>query len=127
MIRRKTAAYQMVSERAGRRCRFFCDRSGALVYTSDPLPTDDREDSLMWAWYGGGRKHFNLCPSCGRWVSDPMYNADTLECVACSPWEAQPIFCPHCGEKVAQSDVFCPHCRKRLRYGKEVKEHETNG
>ena len=127
MSYRKTAAYQIVSDRMGRRCRFFCDLSGALVYTSDPLPADTQEDGLLWAWYGEGRKHFNLCRSCGRWVCDPMYNADTLECVACSPWEEQPVFCPHCGEKVSGNEIFCQSCRRRLRYGKEVVDHETDG
>ncbi len=127
MIHRKTASYQIVSDQTGRRCRFFCDLSGALVYISDPAPADAQEDELLWAWYGEARKHFNRCRSCGRWISDPMYNADTLECVACSPWEGPPVFCPNCGEKVSETEVFCPSCRKRLRYGKEVIDDEANG
>jgi len=46
-----------------------------------------------------------------------MYNADTLECVECSPWEEHPRYCPHCGSKVKSADVFCNRCGVRLMYG----------
>lgn len=111
-----TARYRRVIDPQGIRYQFFCDVSGALVHTTDVL-TDDEP---VRAWKDGVRKHFSRCQRCGKWVSDPMYNAETLECVQCSPWEEQPAFCPQCGERVAEDAIFCHSCKARLRYaGKE--------
>jgi len=112
MNEHRTARYRKISEGGGIRYLFFCDLSGALVCTSDIQMKDD----LMNAWNGSGKQLFNHCHQCGRWVSDPMYNAETLNCVCCSPWEEQPAFCPQCGEKVAGEDAFCHKCHARLKY-----------
>ena len=90
--------------------QFFCDLSGALVCTVKHADTP--ED----AWEETARQHFSQCRKCGRWVSDPMYNAETLQCVQCSPWEETPAFCPQCGERVMDDDMFCHHCNARLKY-----------
>ena len=98
---RRTATYRKLFEPGGVRYQFFCDVSGALVCTTDVLP----DDEPVRAWKDEAKKHFSRCQRCGRWVSDPMYNAETMQCVQCSPWEEQPAFCPQCGKKVAQTAV----------------------
>ena len=113
MDRRKTAACRKLFEPAGVRYQFFCDLSGALVCTT----ALQREDDPERAWNSEGKANFNHCRRCGRWVSDPMYNVETLECVRCSPWEETPCYCPHCGERVQEGDTFCPKCSNRLKYG----------
>ena len=112
MDEHRTAKYQKIFERGGVRYRFFCDLSGALVCTTGIQAKDDITD----AWNKKGKPMFNLCQRCGRWISDPMYNPETLECVQCSPGEEEPIFCSHCGEKVADDGVFCHRCHARLKY-----------
>lgn len=88
---------------------FYCGLSGALVCTvkhaAGPQP----------AWESGGRRHFNRCRRCGRWVCDTMYNPDTLQCVDCSAWEEQPAFCPQCGARVTEDAQFCRSCAMEKR------------
>jgi len=108
----RTARYKKISESGKDRYLFFCDLSGALVCASDL----QEEADLLQEWNSKGRPMFNQCRRCGRWVSDPMYNAETLECVQCSPWEEQPAFCPQCGERAAEDAAFCQRCRARLKY-----------
>lgn len=81
------------------------------------------EEALEKAWRLEVREHFNLCHKCGKWVSDVMYNPNTLECVQCSPWEEKSAFCPRCGENVLNDNIFCHHCGGRLQYG----EGESDG
>lgn len=114
-----TAAYKVIRDGGGVRFRFFCESSGAALCTTKPVPQGTPEEMLRCAWETEGRAFFNQCHRCGRWVSNVMYNPDTLECVDCSPWEEQPEFCPQCGTKVERDNVFCPHCSVRLRYGGE--------
>ncbi len=109
---RRTATYRKLFEPGGVRYQFFCDVSGALVCTTDVL-TDDEP---VRAWKDEAKKHFSRCQRCDRWVSDPMYNAETMECVQCSPWEEQPAFCPYCGESVVEDKTFCHSCNARLKY-----------
>ncbi len=66
-----------------------------------------------------GKAHFNLCHTCGKWISDVMYNADTLSCVDCTPWEDPPRYCPHCGSAVPEKNTFCSDFGIRLMYGGE--------
>ena len=115
----KTATCRKLFEPGGIRYQFFCDVSGALVCTTDVCTDDDP----VRAWKDEAKKNFSRCQRCGRWVSDPMYNAETMKCVQCSPWEEQPAFCPQCGKKVAEDATFCHCCRARLRYASE----EENG
>ena len=108
----RTSRYRRISGYGGFRYQFFCDLSGALVCTTKLQEADDP----VQAWNREGRLRFSQCHRCGRWVSDPMYNAETWECVQCSPWEEKPAFCPQCGESVVDDDVFCHKCHSRLRY-----------
>ena len=119
----KTAKYQIEREITPNgetvfRFRFFCDLSGMEVITTKPYKTDDPESLIATAWTNEGKENFNLCHKCGRWISSPMYNADVLECVECTPWENKPNYCPSCGKKVSLSDIYCSKCGMKLQYGK---------
>lgn len=115
---RKTAAYKIISDSGGgRMVQFFCAASGMLLCTVGPIRAGREEDALRIAWENEGKKHFNLCHKCGRWVSAIMYNADTLQCVDCSPWENAPKYCKTCGARVSLGDVYCPKCGAELKYG----------
>ncbi|MBQ3258497.1 MAG: hypothetical protein IJA67_13985 [Oscillospiraceae bacterium] len=96
----KTAAYKMISDADGNRYRFYCEMSGALACTTEPIRAKTPEEGLQIAWETVGRKHFNFCHKCGRWVIDAVYNADVWECVECAPYEAEPNFCKNCGIKI---------------------------
>lgn len=111
------ARYKIINCAHGKRFQFFCDLSGMLMYTTGLIKAATAEQALSIAWQGA-KKHFNLCHKCGKWVSDIMYNADTLKCVDCSPWEDVPKYCKFCGERVDKSATqFCHKCGARLRYG----------
>lgn len=112
-----SARYRVLRGASARQYQFFCELSGALVCTTKPICFEPLEQELRFAWESEGKRHFNRCRCCGKWVSDVMYNADTLECVFCSPWEEQPNYCPHCGAAAEQGAVFCHSCRRRLQYG----------
>lgn len=118
-----TAAYRILQDSGGMRFRFFCEVSGAAICATAPTQSQPVEVALDKAWYSEGREHFSLCHRCSRWVSDLMYNPNTLQCVDCSPWEERPAFCPHCGAMVQDERTFCRKCGKRLQYGGE----EFNG
>lgn len=120
----KTARYKKIVGIDGNRYQFFCDLSGALVCTSEPVLLDTPEEELKFAWESEGKKYFNQCQKCGRWISDMVYNVETLECVECSPWEEEASYCPHCGEKVREGELFCPKCKNRLRYGNSESAEE---
>ncbi len=113
---RVCARYAIIQEEDGRRYRFFCEASGAAIYTSRSIRADtpDREPELAWE---EGRQYFNRCQKCGKWVCNIMTNADTLSCVDCSPWENPPRYCPECGIKLEGIDPYCRGCGARLMYG----------
>ena len=115
MEKHLTARCSMIAKEQYVQFRFYCDLSGALICTIQRR----HGSSVMDAWESEGKRFFNRCRKCGRWVSDPMYNADTLQCVDCSPWEEQPAFCPQCGMKMEAEGTFCPGCGARLRYREE--------
>lgn len=121
----RTAAYRILQDGGGMRFRFFCEVSGAAICTTAPAQPQPIEAALDKAWRSEGREHFSLCHRCGRWVSDLMYNPNTLQCVNCSPWEEQPAFCPHCGARVQDERPFCLACGKRLQYGGEESDGST--
>jgi len=125
-IRRSAAGYKVLADPKGNRYQFFCDVSGALICTTVPILLNTPEQELAFAWENEGRRHFNRCQKCGKWVSDVVYNVETLECVECAPWEEEPSYCPHCGEKVVENEIFCRKCKNRLRYGNENAK-ETSG
>lgn len=112
----KTARYKIIADTGGNRYRFFCEVSGIAVCTTQPIRAETQAEELRIAWEGEGKKYFNRCHRCGRWVSDVMYNADVLECVDCAPWEDSPHYCPRCGERVPAFDIFCRKCGARLCY-----------
>ncbi len=112
----KTALYKVIKETDGYRYQFFCGLSELAVCTTDVYPISSNEDSLSTAWEKEGKKYFNQCRKCGKWVCDVMYNADVLECVACAPWEDTPSYCPKCGELLPSGDAFCRKCGAQLQY-----------
>ncbi len=114
--KKKTAAYQAVTE-GNETCYIFCcDLSGAHVCRSRPVLGAPSEEALEKAWEQEGRKQFNQCQKCGRWVIDAMYNADVLECVECAPYEDEPRFCKTCGAEVTGSGRMCTRCGRPLIY-----------
>ncbi len=117
MAERLTAKYKTVSDNGGNRYLFFCDVSGAHVLTTKKsycLETPEKE--LLEAWQAEGRRLFNRCHKCGKWVIDEVYNAEVLECVECAPYECEPNFCKNCGKKLEQPAENCPSCGKPLIY-----------
>ena len=119
-----TAAYRIIRESNGTRYRFFCEVSGASVITTSVFTEPPSDELRMQVWNREARNHFNLCHQCGRWVCDVMYNADTLKCVECSPWENPPHYCSHCGNPVPKTDIYCRKCGTRLMYGGD--SHDEN-
>ena len=112
-----TAKYKVIADSGGIRYQFFCEASGALIHTTNPVYADSREEALKIAWETEGRAHFNQCQKCGRWVSTVMYNADVFECVDCTPWENAPHFCKQCGVENSSRDTYCSKCGTKLQYG----------
>ena len=116
----KTAVYKKISGAGGNRYRFYCALSGALACTTEPIRAETPEEELQFAWETVGRKHFNLCHKCGKWVIDAVYNAEVFECVECAPYEADPKFCKNCGVRIGTPARTCPACGHKLVYeGKE--------
>ena len=115
-----TAKYKILVGADGNRYRFFCASSGMALCTTKPIRAETQEAELRIAWESEGKKHFNLCHCCGKWICDVMYNADTLSCVDCTPWEDPPEYCPNCGCKVPDRNTFCNECGVRLMYGGEA-------
>ncbi len=115
--RRNIADYKIIKEANGERFRFFCEASGGAICTTGPIRADTPEEALTVAWNTEGKKHFNRCGKCGRWICNAMTNADTLECVDCSPWENPPRFCPSCGKEIKTTSLYCSVCGIRLMYG----------
>ena len=112
-----TAKYKVIADSGGRHYQFFCEASGALVHTTNPIRAVSAEEELKLAWETEGRAHFNQCQKCGRWVSTVMYNADVFECVDCTPWENAPHFCKQCGVEISSRDTYCSKCGTKLQYG----------
>jgi len=120
----KTAPYKIISDSGGNRYIFFCAASKMLVCTTDSYKEASPESELELAWEKEGRLRFNKCRSCHQWVSSVMYNADTLECVDCSPWEEHPKYCPFCGTHTRSRDSYCSRCGKKLFYEGMVTAYE---
>ena len=116
---RKTASHRIVPTKTGNKYEFYCDLSGALVCTTNPIKKENQEEEQLFVWEAEAKKHFNMCHKCGRWVIDAMFNPEVLNCVKCSPFEVFPYYCPGCGEHIETSTTFCPECGIRLMYGGE--------
>ena len=115
MESRTTAKYQVIQDAGGWRFRFYCDASGALGCDTKVYRGERPEDALAAAWESEGRRQFNRCGRCGRWVINAMYNVDSLQCVDCAPWTARIVFCPACGAKTRKDDAVCFACGADLR------------
>ena len=113
----KTAKYKIIESENGISYQFFCDISGALVSETMPIKSDNPETDLLHIWETQAKQYFNFCNRCGKWISDIMYNPDVLECVACSPIEEIPDYCPKCGVHLMETTSFCNKCGARLMYG----------
>lgn len=116
MENKQTANYRVISDSGGFCVRFFCDLSGARVCTAGSIQADTPEQALEIAWETAGKREFNRCEKCGKWISDVMFNTDVHQCVECAPWENYPLYCPQCGKKIADTKRFCSRCGARLRY-----------
>ena len=121
--RHTTAAYKIISAQSGNRYSFFCDLSGMLVCTTGIYYADRPEKELSAAWEAEGKKNFNFCHMCGRWVDSIVYNPDTLTCVNCAPLEEEAKYCKHCGANANGGDIICSVCGKKLLYG-EGDDHD---
>ena len=113
----KAAAYKIIPSQGGNRYSFFCELSGMLVCTTGTYYADDFKAGLSVAWEAEGKKNFNLCHLCGRWVDSIVYNPDMLMCVNCAPLEEGAKYCKHCGAKAKNGDIICFVCGKKLLYG----------
>ena len=112
----ETAPYKVIADAGGKRYRFYCESSGMAVYMTEPIRADTPQEELALAWLGEARKHFNRCASCGKWVSDMMFNVDAVQCVDCAPWQEKFVFCSKCGARLSGAKQFCPNCGAKLLY-----------
>ena len=122
---KKTANYKTVKGENGNCYEFFCDLSDALICKSEPVVAKTPEEELLLAWELYGKVHFNKCHKCGKWVTDAMYNPDTLSCVRCTPIGDYPDYCPECGSKTQDPSNFCHICGAKLFYGGETRDEKT--
>ena len=112
--RHRSAAYKIIPSQSGNRYSFFCELSGMLVCTTETYCADDPAEELSTAWEEG-RKNFNYCHMCGRWVDSIVYNPDVLVCVDCVPLEEEAKYCKYCGAGAKDGDNICSVCGK-IRY-----------
>ena len=117
MGERKTATYKIITDSGGNRYTFFCDLTGALVCTTKKTyKANTPEQELLLAWEKEGKKHFNICHKCGKFVINAVFNPEVAECVECAPFEAEAKFCKTCGAKVENPGRTCPVCGNLLNY-----------
>ena len=119
----KTASYKIVADAVGNRYMFYCELSGALACTTVPIRAKTPEEELKKAWETAGKRCFNMCHKCGKWVIDAVYNADVWECVECAPYEAEPNYCKNCGMRIEKSSKKCPACGHKLVYEGEERKN----
>ncbi len=109
-----TARFKIEHTQAGDRYIFFCDLSGAPVYTTDPICEQNPQKAAAIA-RGLARPHFNRCLACGKWVGDTAYNIDEMKCVACAPCDLPERYCTECGNSVPEGNRFCTRCGREMR------------
>ena len=117
---KKTAAFRVVTDSGGSRVfRFYCDISGELCCVTKPIQADTEEAALEIAWEQEGKRQFNRCARCGRFVSSAMFNVNAECCLDCAPWEDEyPSFCHHCGARLrGAAQRCCPVCGAKLQVG----------
>lgn len=125
MVKHETAAYKAVTDGGGYRFIFYCQVSGAHACTTEKAYAGAPEEAVLAAWREEGCQHFNRCGQCGKWVIDAVFNAEVLACVDCTPYEAEPNFCRHCGVKVETPATRCQHCGKPLIYEGGEERYDT--
>lgn len=125
MPKYKTADYKAVEDSGGHRFMFYCQVSTAHVCTTKQIYPGEVEKALLEAWQAEGRRSFNQCSRCGKWVIDAVFNAEVLECVECAPYEAEPKFCKTCGAKIESPVKHCQHCGNKLLYEGGEEDHDT--
>lgn len=121
---KRTASYKVTADSGGWIFRFFCDSSGQLCCVTATIQADSEAAALDKAWQSEGKKHFNHCDKCGRYVSAAMFNVEENLCVDCAPWEdAYPNFCHSCGGRLSDPEAyFCPRCGAALHSGGDTEE-----
>lgn len=112
--RRRLAKVKITEENGGRVYSFLCDLSGAVIWRTKPVRGETPEAEYSLAW-NEARLNINSCRRCGRNVIDALYNAETMECVKCSPWQKPPIYCSNCGAKLNEADFYCKLCGKKIK------------
>ena len=119
MLVQTTAAadYRIVAEGTGSRFIFYCGVSGARICSTSVIEAEAPDKQLELAWNSEGRKHFNRCHKCGRWVCDSMYNPDMLGCVQCFPIFDCQRYCMACGCRVRALQTHCRKCGTKIRFG----------
>ena len=128
MTESRTAKYKVVPDGGGYRFIFYCDVSDAHVCTTRQIYRgNSAEEALLAAWQAEGRRYFNRCHKCGKWVIDAVYNAEVLECVECAPYEAEPKYCKNCGIKIEEPVKVCPSCGGKLIYEGSAVNNDAEG
>lgn len=128
MTESRTATYKVVPDGGGYRFIFYCDVSDAHVCTTRQIYRgNSAEEALLAAWQAEGRRYFNRCHKCGKWVIDAVYNAEVLECVVCAPYEAEPKYCKNCGIKIEEPVKVCPSCGGKLIYEGSAVTNDAEG
>lgn len=128
MTESRTAKYKAVPDGGGYRFIFYCDVSDAHVCTTRQIYRgNSAEEALLSAWQAEGRRYFNRCHKCGKWVIDAVYNAEVLECVVCAPYEAEPKYCKNCGIKIEEPVNVCPSCGGKLIYEGSAVTNDAEG
>jgi hypothetical protein len=99
----------------GDKYTFFCDLSGAVVHTTDPICAVGEEAALALA-KRESRDYFNRCRQCGKWIGDTVYNIDEAKCVECAPFDMAPHYCTECGGPLKENAETCAGCGARVKY-----------
>lgn len=117
------ASFKIIAEPEGNRYCFMCGITGACFYTKNTHCAETPEEEAVLAWEAEGKRPFNQCHKCGRWVVDAAFNPEVLECVACAAFEDEPEYCKFCGAKVTVHGRKCSVCGRSLYYeGAEADE-----
>lgn len=119
MVRQTAGAadYRITAEAGGNRYSFYCGISGARICTTGVVHAQTQVQELELAWTSEGKKYFNRCKRCGRWVCDSMYNPDVLGCVECYPVISFQKYCMRCGRRIREMEARCSRCGADVNLG----------